>query len=79
MLRKLIITLAAIATFNCSSSFAVAGKLDGRLDIYWIDVEGGAATLVVTPVGESLLIDTGNPAARKMAPPKLRACQPVDA
>ena len=26
-----------------------------------------------------VLIDTGNPAARKMAPPKLRACQPVDA
>jgi hypothetical protein len=30
-----------------------------NLDIYWIDVEGGAATLIVTPSGESLLIDTG--------------------
>ncbi len=29
------------------------------LDIYWIDVEGGAATLVVTPSGESMLVDTG--------------------
>ena len=29
------------------------------LDIYWIDVEGGAATLIVTPSGESMLIDTG--------------------
>jgi len=29
------------------------------LDIYWIDVEGGAATLVVSPTRESLLIDTG--------------------
>jgi competence protein ComEC len=29
------------------------------LDIYWIDVEGGAATLIVSPTGESLLIDTG--------------------
>lgn len=29
------------------------------LDIYWIDVEGGAATLIVSPSGESLLIDTG--------------------
>jgi beta-lactamase superfamily II metal-dependent hydrolase len=29
------------------------------LDIYFIDVEGGQATLVVTPRGESLLIDTG--------------------
>jgi competence protein ComEC len=30
-----------------------------HLDIYWIDVEGGAATLIVSPSGESLLIDTG--------------------
>ena len=31
------------------------------LDIYWVDVEGGAATLVVSPTGESLLVDTGYP------------------
>jgi competence protein ComEC len=31
------------------------------LDIYFIDVEGGQATLIVTPAGESLLIDTGFP------------------
>lgn len=29
------------------------------LDIYFIDVEGGQATLLVTPQGETLLIDTG--------------------
>jgi beta-lactamase superfamily II metal-dependent hydrolase len=29
------------------------------LDVYWVDVEGGAATLVVTPAGESVLVDTG--------------------
>src|SRR6202165_3892269 len=34
------------------------------LDIYFIDVEGGAATLIVTPLGESLLIDSGNPGER---------------
>src|SRR5437870_13671524 len=34
------------------------------LDIYFIDVEGGAATLIVTPGGESLLIDTGFPGDR---------------
>jgi len=38
------------------------------LDIYVIDVEGGNATLFVSPSGESMLIDTGNagamPAAR---------------
>ena len=27
-----------------------------------MDVEGGGATLIVTPEGQSLLIDTGNPA-----------------
>ena len=29
------------------------------LDIYFIDVEGGQSTLIVTPRGESLLVDTG--------------------
>jgi beta-lactamase superfamily II metal-dependent hydrolase len=31
------------------------------LDIYFVDVEGGQATLVVTPSGQSMLIDTGYP------------------
>ena len=31
------------------------------LQIYFVDVEGGQATLVVTPSGQSLLIDTGWP------------------
>jgi len=34
--------------------------LGRTLDIYVIDVEGGNATLVVSPSGQSLLIDTGN-------------------
>lgn len=34
------------------------------LDLYWVDVEGGAATLIVTPAGESILIDTGMPGER---------------
>ncbi len=42
----------------------LAGEADGRFDIYWIDVEGGASTLMVTPTGESILIDTGNPGRR---------------
>jgi competence protein ComEC len=33
----------------------------GNLRMYWIDTEGGAATLLVAPSGESLLIDTGYP------------------
>ena len=31
------------------------------LDIYFIDVEGGQSTLVVTPAGQTLLVDAGFP------------------
>jgi beta-lactamase superfamily II metal-dependent hydrolase len=55
---------------SCSIVLAAAcqalagGQPPGTLDIYWIDVEGGAATLIVTPAGESVLIDAGNPGLR---------------
>ena len=45
-------------------ALAVAGAADKKLDVYWVDVEGGAATLVVTPAGESVLFDTGYPGDR---------------
>jgi competence protein ComEC len=32
--------------------------------IYWIDVEGGAATLLVAPNGQVVLVDAGNPGER---------------
>ena len=54
MLRKLL--------FTCLATAAMLAAQSRSLDIYWIDVEGGAATLIVTPSGQSLLIDTGNPA-----------------
>jgi competence protein ComEC len=41
-----------------------AGESDKKLDIFWIDTEGGAATLLVTPAGETVLIDCGNPGRR---------------
>jgi beta-lactamase superfamily II metal-dependent hydrolase len=50
-----------------ASSVAVPARADqpGRgLEIYFIDTEGGAATLIVTPAGESVLIDCGNPGSR---------------
>ena len=52
---------------SLSALFAHAGQSDKRLDIYWIDTEGGAAVLFVTPAGESVLIDTGNPGERDPA------------
>ncbi len=41
-----------------------AGQTNRTLDIYWVDAEGGGATLIVTPDGESVLIDSGNPGVR---------------
>jgi competence protein ComEC len=37
---------------------------DTGLRFSFVDVEGGAATLIVTPAGESILIDSGNPGDR---------------
>jgi beta-lactamase superfamily II metal-dependent hydrolase len=37
----------------------LAAPAAGTLDIYWIDVEGGASTLIVTPQGQSVLMDAG--------------------
>ncbi len=38
---------------------SVAAEARSTTDIYWADVDGGAATLIVTPAGESLLVDSG--------------------
>ena len=38
----------------------VLSAASGNLEIYWIDAEGGTATLIVAPNGESLLVDTAN-------------------
>lgn len=50
------------------STIAFANPQDERLDIYFVDVEGGAATVIVTPSGESMLIDSGtfDPAGRDL-------------
>jgi competence protein ComEC len=44
---------------------AAAQPRAGRtLDIYFIDTEGGQSTLYMTPSGQSVLVDTGNPGER---------------
>jgi competence protein ComEC len=54
--------------FVAVSFVAVAAPLGAQrrqtLEIYSIDVEGGNAVLFVSPTGESLLFDAGNPGAR---------------
>ncbi|MEN3942194.1 MBL fold metallo-hydrolase [Prosthecobacter sp. SYSU 5D2] len=46
------------------ASLSLVQAREGTLDIYWIDSEGGGSTLIVTPAGESILVDTGNPGGR---------------
>jgi competence protein ComEC len=48
-------------TFCLFFTAAILSAQTRNLDIYWIDTEGGAATLIVTPSGQSMLVDTGNP------------------
>jgi competence protein ComEC len=55
-----IIKIAAFIAIAWSAGLAPAKAADPKtLDIYFIDVEGGQATLIVTPDRHSLLIDTG--------------------
>jgi competence protein ComEC len=61
-----------------------AGDAKKALQIYFVDVEGGQATLFVTPAGQSLLIDTGWPgfdgrdADRIIAAAKLAGVSKID-
>jgi beta-lactamase superfamily II metal-dependent hydrolase len=51
-------------------------KTDKALEIYFLDMEGGASTLIVTPLGESVLIDTGSrEPMHRDAERILRACK----
>jgi beta-lactamase superfamily II metal-dependent hydrolase len=51
-MRRLLVLLLAFS----AAGIAHAAK---TLDIFFVDVEGGQATLIVTPAGQSLLVDTG--------------------
>ncbi|TAL06628.1 MAG: MBL fold metallo-hydrolase [Verrucomicrobia bacterium] len=63
MKRYFAIALCLVSVFEPAHR-TQAGAADRTLDIYWNDVEGGGATLIVTPAGESVLIDSGNPGGR---------------
>src|SRR5262249_40179517 len=49
--------LAIVVLWLCQSG--ASAQTRKTLDIYFVDVEGGQATLIVTPAGESFLVDTG--------------------
>ena len=51
--------LTLFAILLAQSALAQPTVPSKNLEMYWIDVEGGAATLIVAPSGQSLLIDSG--------------------
>jgi beta-lactamase superfamily II metal-dependent hydrolase len=60
-MKRTLMGVAFAALMMTAMPGASAAQNNGNLNIYWIDVEGGASTLFVSPTGESLLFDTGNP------------------
>ena len=65
MRARLLVTIAGLVV----GIALLSAQARRTLDIYVVDVEGGNATLFVTPAGESVLIDAGNggPAAARDA------------
>src|SRR5438094_4397894 len=81
------LTLGARASRSLRSGQArppFGGSVGGAFDVYFIDVEGGQATLTVSPSGQSLLVDTGWPgfeggdAARIAATAKAAGVKRID-
>lgn len=62
-LAALLVLFVVACSFSIAERSAAAAEAGG-LRIFWIDTEGGGATLIVTPAGESVLIDSGNPGVR---------------
>ena len=60
-MRGRIVFLVASVVLSCGT---VRAQHRNELDVYFVDVEGGQSTLFVSPSGQSLLVDTGNPGTR---------------
>jgi competence protein ComEC len=76
-MRKAILTVVLFLA-------AASARAVNTLDVYFIDVEGGQATLFVSPSGESMLVDTGwsdfngRDADRIIAAAKLAGVKQID-
>ncbi|MBM3334212.1 MBL fold metallo-hydrolase [Candidatus Sumerlaeota bacterium] len=59
-------TIAKVCVVVCATVLvaltwgAVSSERDKTLHVYFLDMVGGASTLIVTPLGESVLVDTGS-------------------
>jgi competence protein ComEC len=79
-MKRVLLLLAVV--IGCAPRATVHPSARTTLDIYFIDVEGGQSTLLVTPAGESFLIDAGFPgdgtfASKPGDPSKARDAQRV--
>jgi competence protein ComEC len=61
MKRTLWLCAVAVCVAMLGVVAPVTRASDAGLRIYFIDVEGGQSTLIVTPAGQSMLVDTGWP------------------
>lgn len=77
MWKRLLVVLIALFIYQAETN-----ARPRTLDIYFIDVEGGAATLIVTPSGESILVDSGFPedrdASRILAVARMAGLRQID-
>jgi beta-lactamase superfamily II metal-dependent hydrolase len=60
-MRPVLTAVICLCAFLANMPASAAPAPAKAMQIYFIDVEGGQATLVVSPSGQSLLIDTGWP------------------
>ncbi|MDH4241376.1 MAG: MBL fold metallo-hydrolase, partial [Phycisphaerae bacterium] len=56
----LVVIVTALVVSSCAGLGNKLGGAGKSLDIYFMDMMGGGSTLIVTPMGESVLIDTGS-------------------
>ncbi len=81
---RLAVLTSLICCCMAAVSWAAPPSPNQPLQIYFVDVEGGQATLFVTPDGQSLLVDTGWPgnngrdADRVVAAAKLAGIKSID-
>jgi len=77
-MKRLLFVLAVISCIFTNQSPATEENR-GTLDIYFLDMVGGGSTLIVTPLGESVLIDTGSLEPKHRDADRIhRACQYAD-
>ena len=68
-----VVVWGVVASLTAASFATIveAQESNGGLEIYFIDVQGGAATLMVTPQRETVLIDTGWPGFEDRDPKRI--------